>query len=194
LGGSGSGAGKFLAPSGVAVDSAGDIYVSDTNNHRIQKFDSGGVHIVSWGSNGSGDGELNTPAGLAIDSADNVYVADTGNNRIQKFNSSGSFITNGEPRAAATESSLVHQASALTPPEPSLLLTTGTVAFRLSQHRHILESFGSNGSDDGQFSSPQDVAIDAFGNRVDGMRVQSSGMPAFTHIFRKHLSPHPADC
>jgi DNA-binding beta-propeller fold protein YncE len=38
LGGRGSGAGQFASPSGIAVDSQGDLYVTDTNNHRVQKF------------------------------------------------------------------------------------------------------------------------------------------------------------
>ena len=83
----------FSNPSGVAVDSSGNVYVADTGNNRIQKFDSSGGFIAKWGSSGSGDGQFSYPSGVAVDSSGNVYVADTSNQRIQKFNSSGGFIT-----------------------------------------------------------------------------------------------------
>jgi tripartite motif-containing protein 71 len=61
------------------------VYVSDYNNHRVQKFDSEGNFITKWGSKGTGDGEFVNPNGIAMDSSGNVYVADAGNNRIQVF-------------------------------------------------------------------------------------------------------------
>ena len=89
----GSGAGQFKEPSDVAADSSGNVYVSDRNNHRIQKFDSEGFFLAQWGGMGSGDGQFVLPEGIATDSAGNVYVADRGNNRVQKFSSDGAFIT-----------------------------------------------------------------------------------------------------
>jgi sugar lactone lactonase YvrE len=91
---SGSGNGQFLnGAGGVAVDSAGNVYVTDLGNHRVEKFTSGGSFISSWGGSGSGNGQFSGPEGIAIDSTDNVYIADTGNHRIQKFNTSGTFVT-----------------------------------------------------------------------------------------------------
>jgi hypothetical protein len=51
----------------------------------LQKFNSEGNFITSWGSCGTGEGEFNDPNGIAVDSSGNVYVADTYNHRIQKF-------------------------------------------------------------------------------------------------------------
>ncbi|MCA9331422.1 fibronectin type III domain-containing protein, partial [Candidatus Saccharibacteria bacterium] len=91
-GGLGSGPGQFGGSiHGIAVDSGGNVYVSDKND-RIQKFSSTGTLLATWGAYGSGDNQFSTPAGIAIDNSNNVYVADSGNNRIQKFSSSGSFI------------------------------------------------------------------------------------------------------
>src|ERR1035441_7088931 len=86
-------------PSGVTVDSAGNLYIADTYNHRIRKV-SGGP-ITTGAGNGvggfSGDGGLATgaslcyPSGVTVDSAGNLYIADTSNNRIRKV--SGGTIT-----------------------------------------------------------------------------------------------------
>ncbi len=119
----GTGNGNFTLPTRAATDSSGNVYVSDTGNHRIQKFNSSGTFITKWGATllglpvaGIGDGEFNLPSGVATDSSSNVYVVDTNNNRIQKFSSSGGFLTkwgsvgtgNGQftlPSGVATDSS-----------------------------------------------------------------------------------------
>jgi hypothetical protein len=84
-GNSTDGDGQFSNPQGVAIDSSGNVYVADTWNNRIQKFDSSGGFITKWGGSGTGNGQFRDPRGVAIDSSGNVYVADSGNNRIQKF-------------------------------------------------------------------------------------------------------------
>ncbi len=89
----GNGDGEFQFPRGVAVDDAGNVYVADRNNDRIQKFDSSGSYLTQWGGPGSGDGQFDLPSGVAVDFAGNVYVADFNNNRVQKFDSSGTHIT-----------------------------------------------------------------------------------------------------
>ena len=63
----------------------GNVYVADTTNNRIQKFDSNGNYITQWGTLGSSDGQFTNPYGVAAGPFCNVYVADTTNNRIQEF-------------------------------------------------------------------------------------------------------------
>ncbi len=89
----GSRDGDLRAPNGIAIDTSGNIYVADTNNNRIQKFDANGTFITKWGSDGSGNGQFNGPNSIAIDSGGNVYVTDSNNNRVQKFDANGTFIT-----------------------------------------------------------------------------------------------------
>ena len=67
---------------GIAVDSAGNIYVVDSGNNRVQKFDSNGNFLLKWGSLGSADGQFATPLGIAVNSAGKVYVVDA-ENRLQ---------------------------------------------------------------------------------------------------------------
>ena len=85
--------GHFDDPRGVVVDSLGFIYVVDTYNHRIQKFDSNGKFLAKWGAKGTGNGEFRHPHGIIHDSFDNVYVTDYINANLQKFDSNGKFIT-----------------------------------------------------------------------------------------------------
>ena len=81
----GSGNGQFAYPYRVATDAAGNVYVADSGNNRIQKFTSTGTYLTQWGTYGTGNGQFYYPWGVATDAAGNVYVADTFNERIQKF-------------------------------------------------------------------------------------------------------------
>ena len=88
----GAEAGKFDVPWGVATDQQGNLYVSDTSNARIQKFQSDGAPMMKWGKDGSFDGAFFYPRGLAVDFAGHIYIADEGNHRVQKFDSRGHFL------------------------------------------------------------------------------------------------------
>ena len=95
-------AARFCYPDGIARDSAGNLYVADTNNHRIRKINAAGIvsTFAGTGTGGfSGDGgaaasaQLNAPRGLAIDSSGNLYVSDINNNRVRKITSAGIIST-----------------------------------------------------------------------------------------------------
>ena len=89
----GTGVGEFMVLSDIVVDSSrGVVYVTDTSNHRVQKFHFNGNFITEWGTYGSLNGQFKRPTKLALDTYGNVYVADYDNNRIQKFNQNGTFI------------------------------------------------------------------------------------------------------
>ncbi|WP_083436771.1 6-bladed beta-propeller [Thermincola ferriacetica] len=68
------------------------IYVTDTNNHRVQVFDTGGTPIFKFGKQGDGPGEFQFPYGIAGDNKGNVYVADLYNGGISVHDSKGKFI------------------------------------------------------------------------------------------------------
>ena len=94
----GSGSGQFNSPSGVAVDSSGNVYVVDTGNYRVEKFTGSGTYVTQFGSYGFGNGQFSGPSlfgpqGVAVDLSGNVYVTDWGNHRVEKFTSSGSYVS-----------------------------------------------------------------------------------------------------
>ena len=88
-------------PIAVAVDSKGNIYVADTNNHRVREISGGNITTIAGnGTPGySGDGAaataatLNTPSGVAVDSSGNVFISDTANNVIRKVTTDGKIST-----------------------------------------------------------------------------------------------------
>ena len=67
---------SLTSPLQVAIDNAGNVYVSDWDNNRIQKFGPNGAFITKWGTSGSGNGQFNGPGGIAVNSSRDVYVAD----------------------------------------------------------------------------------------------------------------------
>lgn len=92
---------RFNKPSGVAVDSAGNVFVTDSANHTIRRITPAGVVTTFAGTAGAsgfldaaGAGaRFNRPGGIVIDAADNLYVADRMNHRIRKVTPAGDVST-----------------------------------------------------------------------------------------------------
>ena len=86
---------SLSAPLGNAVDSQGNIYVSDYKEDRVRVFSSppgrGERELFSFGSSGKGVGQFYGPTNIAI-YKNSVFVSDSGNRRVQKFNTKGRFL------------------------------------------------------------------------------------------------------
>ncbi len=81
--------GLFWGPRGIAVDEAGDVYVADTGNRRVQVFDAEGTFLRQFGGGGAELGLLAEPVGIAVAPDGSVWVADTWNRRVQQFDAQG---------------------------------------------------------------------------------------------------------
>jgi sugar lactone lactonase YvrE len=89
-GGDGSGPGQFQLPGGIATDAAGQVYVADTGNRRIQVFDSGGHFQTQWATR---DPANYAPEDLVVAGGVAYVVSETGNAaRVEKYTTSGSFL------------------------------------------------------------------------------------------------------
>ena len=94
---------KLNWPNGVAVDGAGNLYISDTWNHRIRRMDAAtgiittvaGSGVKDYGRHGVPAVEtyLHTPMGLAVDDAGNLYIADSGSHRVRRVDAASGIIT-----------------------------------------------------------------------------------------------------
>jgi len=190
--GSADGAGsaaRFSAPTGIAVDAAGNVYVADSNNFTIRKVTPAGVVTTLAGTAGvpgSADGTgsaalFNRPQGVAADSAGTVYVADTNNFTIRKITPAGVVSTlaglagNGgsadgtgsAARFSFTRGPTVDTAGNVYVADSGnntiRKITPAGVASTLAGLSGVFGSADGTGSA-ASFSSPFDVAIDAAGN------------------------------
>ncbi|MGE5700872.1 MAG: SMP-30/gluconolactonase/LRE family protein [Arthrospira platensis] len=88
----GTGNGQFKEPHGLALSLAGNVYVLDTGDSRVEEFSQAGKYEAQFGSSGEGAGQLSKPYGMAVDSKGDVWVADWGNNRVVEFNEKHEFV------------------------------------------------------------------------------------------------------
>ncbi len=157
--------GRFNQPYGVAVDPAGNVYVTDSLNHRVQKFGPTGSFIAKWGSRGTGAGQFNEPRSVAVDPSGNVYVTDLRNNRVQKFTATGQFVTSWGT-VGAQDGQFNGPVGIDTDPAGNVYVA--------EQGNHRVQVFtpkgafitkwGTFGAADGQFNEPYDVEVDGAGS------------------------------
>ncbi len=168
--------GEMRNPTGIGTDGSGNVLVTESQNERIQKFDSGGNFMRGWGRDvvsagpgntgtafeiciaGNGDtckvgvsagsgGAMSTPGDVATDAAGNVYLGDVSNHRIQKFDSAGNFL-----RAWGRDVAILGPGNTGTGYEICVAANGDTC------------KAGVAGGLAGEVSAPGDIAADAAGN------------------------------
>jgi len=160
----GSGDGQFVGPDGIAIDSSGNVYVTDSGNKRVQKFTSDGQFITKWGSYGAGDGQFYWPNGVAVDSRGNVYVTDTYRDRIQKFSSDWQFITKWESSGSEDGQFIFPYGIAIDSSDN--VYVTDLYNYRIQKFTstgQFITKWGSLGSNPGEFSYPRGIAVSSDG-------------------------------
>lgn len=83
----------FGEPNGVAVDSSGDIWVTDSGHDHVLEFNPKHEFIREVGSAGSGSGQFKSIGGVAANASGDVYVVDQGNDRVEEYTSTGTLVT-----------------------------------------------------------------------------------------------------
>ncbi len=157
--------GQLITPHGISVSADGDVYVADTGNNRIQKFNSEGAFITGWGESGAGIGQFNHPHGIAVAPDGNVYVGETGNARIQKFTSDGAFIRTWGTRGSGN-GQFLHLHDLATDGAGNVYATdrdTHSVQ-KFTSDGTFVTRWGSFGFGDGQFDRPNGIAVDEAGD------------------------------
>jgi sugar lactone lactonase YvrE len=162
----GSGDGEFNRPSDIAVDQTGNIFIADTQNHRIQKLSPTGEYLGQWGSVGSGEGEFNTPLHISIANSGNIYVSDWGNYRVQVFSESFNFIEEFYLFGAEEEPHFRSPRGMDFDAKGNLFVAVSGIGRvqKYSPTHDFITQLGIPPYAQGQFNIPMDIAIDSVGN------------------------------
>jgi streptogramin lyase len=163
----GAGDRQFINPRGVMVDADGNIYVADSNNHRIQKLGPDGA--FKWSTPGTtpgaGDRQFNNPQGVAVDTQGNIYVLDTNNHRIQKLAPDGTFLNKWGTGGVEDGYFNYPQGGALDAQGNIYVADTNNDRIqKLAPNGDFLNKWGILGTKDGQFRGPSSVTMDFQGN------------------------------
>ena len=150
----------FNRPTGVALSSLGELYISDGyGNARVHKFSPDGTLILSWGEPGNAPGQFRLTHSVLVDKYDRVWVADRENNRLQIFNSEGKFLKqwtdlNRPCDVAIDEEDIVYISE----------LNRRVSIFTLDGE--LLARWGSEGEDKDKtlFLAPHGIAVDSLGD------------------------------
>lgn len=204
--GTGSGA-AFNFPTRLAVDGAGNVYVSDSNNHKIRKITAGGVvtTLAGSGTPGSADGlgtaaSFNNPRGIVVLADGTVFVADTNNYTIRRIGSDGTVTTVAGSAGQGTVTDASGTAARLMDPQD--LLFDGAGALYVTESSHVIRridlangyavttiaglAFNAGFTDDtgpaARFNSPRGL-----GWMGNGLGIVDSGSNTI-----RHLSPQGA--
>ncbi|MCL5018909.1 MAG: peptidyl-alpha-hydroxyglycine alpha-amidating lyase family protein [Patescibacteria group bacterium] len=150
---------KFYRPTDMAFAPSGDIYVSDGyGNSRVAKFSKDGKFILAWGTKGAGEGQFDLPHTVRLDSKGQVYVGDRNNGRIQIFTADGKFINQwaniGQPWGLWIT------------PDDMFYIADGknSKIMKLNITGEILESWGKQGPNPGEFDLCHQIAVDSKGD------------------------------
>jgi tripartite motif-containing protein 71 len=145
-------------PDGVAVDSNGRVFVADSANNRVLVYNRHGKFLEKIGSAGSAPGKFyfSNANDLEFDADDHLYVADSWNDRIQKFDPQGRVERIWQPAGGYD--------IAVDARQDVYLATQNNLIEKFGPAGDLLLSWGSEGSQPGEFDIPQAIETDAEGN------------------------------
>jgi sugar lactone lactonase YvrE len=163
FGGDSTGAGHLSAPRGVAIDSEGNAWVADTAHSRVQEFNSAGEFVSQFGVE-------NEPNGIALDAAGHIWVVS--NQKVREFKTNGELILSFGSSGTGNGQFGSAQGIAIGPSGNVWVVEKIVVSETLEKTRvqkfnssGVYQSqFGKAGTGNGEFKSPEGIAIDSEGN------------------------------
>lgn len=181
-----AGSSQLYYPAGVAVDAAGNVYIADSDNHRIRKVSNGVIATVAGGGSSIGDNgpatsaQLYGPGGVGVDAAGNLYIADSGNQRIRQVSNGVISTVAGNGTAGFSGDSGPATSAQLNDPDDVTVDAAGNIYIADSGNNRVrnvsngvIATVAGNGTfqfggDNGpatsaQLDGPEGVTVDAFG-------------------------------
>ncbi len=160
----GAGSGQLSEPTGLAVDSSGNVWVAEAANARLQEFNSSGKYQQKFGSEGSGEVQFKDPTGVVF-SGENLYVVEAGNNRVQELSTAGKYISQFGKGGSGNGEFNAPQGIAADPRTGNLYVadTGNNRVQEFTPAGKAITKFGSAGSAGGQFNEPKGVAVSSSG-------------------------------
>ena len=149
-------------PYGIAVNSRGEMVVTEKGDHQVSVFDIRGQRVRTFGSHGVRPEQMIKPAGIAVDDVDNIYVSSW--HKLQKFTSSGELIKCVGQRGS--------KEGEFDDPRGVTIHSNQVYVCDRNNHRvqvfdldlNFIRSIRSHGKGRGKFDRPLDVAFDTAGN------------------------------
>jgi len=162
--GNGKENGQLNFPRGLAVDTAGNIFVADSNNDRLQKFLPAGNFVNVIGKRGQGQGEFVEPGGVGVDRNGFIYVADTANNRVQKLKPDGTFLAEWKVPDGGLQTP---RDIAIGADNSVYVVDQGhSRIVKFDPNGRVVLVWGVSGKGDGEMTGPTSVAVDGKNDRV----------------------------
>ena len=156
--------GQFDGPRAVAVNSFGEIVVTESGNHRYQVCTDIGV-CHAEGMFGVESGQFDRPRGVTVNSTDRIFIADRGNDRIQNCNDFGSCTTFGGSGTQLGQFESPRGVAVLSD-DRIVISDTDNNRIQICTDAGSCTAFGSSGAALGQFNSPAGVAVNSLGQII----------------------------
>jgi hypothetical protein len=146
------------------VDEAGNVYVTDLGNFRVQKFDNDGEYLHSWGSKGTDSKNFAAPAGIAVRNGF-VYVVDHDLNTVKKFDTIGNFITSWGSAGSDPGKFKLPNGIAVSKDNFVYVVDTGNSRVqKFDSDGKFVKAISSSGIEEGKLLNPLGIAADDNGN------------------------------